>query len=439
MLLWLLGGIIAAERLRRRAHPLPLLASVPVLESVEIRTPAAIGVWRQAIVLPSEWRGWSGEWLGAVLAHEQAHLERGDPLRLRLAYLHQAVFWFSPLGWWFPRKLAAMAEAASDAAALGTGIRPSEYAGLLLEMLRAGGGAGRVHWQGAAMAGRKSARNSERRLQRILDCRVWDRNKEETMSNQRRWSYGLAAGLIPLALLAAAVRPQVRAAGAAQGAEVAAPGQGGVQYALLVNPETRPRPVQGACEYTSYDGWAYVAFGEGCTPAAGRADFAVTISAGAATFNDHGRVRHFSGNTAATAVQMFRGLDVNNAKQRFLQLQEMDARVQLERSSATRREAEDRIAALGSQAALMQERASSIAPTSNAHRNLVAEAAALGRRAQQAQASEASSSDDAALSALRARSADLQRQLDGLRLEASGEVRHLERGLRTLAAALPRQ
>ena len=45
-----------------------------------------------------------------MLAHEVSHVERHDALTQRLALIHRAIFWFSPLAWWLERKLAAVAE-----------------------------------------------------------------------------------------------------------------------------------------------------------------------------------------------------------------------------------------------------------------------------------------------------------------------------------------
>src|SRR6185437_15023270 len=104
---WLLGN---------GARPLALCTGVPVFETSALGAPAAIGIWRPALMLPSAWHGWDAEQMAAVLAHEASHLQRNDLLTLRLAELHRTIFWFSPLGWWLPRKLSGVMEAASDEA-----------------------------------------------------------------------------------------------------------------------------------------------------------------------------------------------------------------------------------------------------------------------------------------------------------------------------------
>ncbi|GAA0867727.1 hypothetical protein GCM10009116_01680 [Brevundimonas basaltis] len=55
---------------------------------------------------------------GAVLAHELAHIRRGDWLFLALSRLALALFWFNPLVWRLHNTLASRTEDAADAAAL---------------------------------------------------------------------------------------------------------------------------------------------------------------------------------------------------------------------------------------------------------------------------------------------------------------------------------
>ena len=58
------------------------------------------------------------ETAGAVLAHELAHIRRGDWLFLALSRLALALFWFNPVVWLLHATLAARTEDAADAAAL---------------------------------------------------------------------------------------------------------------------------------------------------------------------------------------------------------------------------------------------------------------------------------------------------------------------------------
>ncbi|SDB07305.1 M56 family metallopeptidase [Butyrivibrio sp. INlla16] len=62
----------------------------------EIDTPFILGIVRPAIYLPS---GLDGETTRNVIAHERAHIRRGDHLRKQFGFLLLAIHWFNPLVW----------------------------------------------------------------------------------------------------------------------------------------------------------------------------------------------------------------------------------------------------------------------------------------------------------------------------------------------------
>lgn len=62
----------------------------------EVRSPFILGVIRPIIYVPSSM---SGATLEHVIAHEQAHLKRGDYLWKPLGYILLTVYWFNPLCW----------------------------------------------------------------------------------------------------------------------------------------------------------------------------------------------------------------------------------------------------------------------------------------------------------------------------------------------------
>lgn len=96
----------------------------------------------------------------AVLAHELAHLRRGDWLFLTLSRVVLALFWFNPLVWRLHADLAAATEDAADAAAL-RHVDPRTYARTLLNL------ASTLTPQGATgMTG--PARSLKRRIARIM-------------------------------------------------------------------------------------------------------------------------------------------------------------------------------------------------------------------------------------------------------------------------------
>lgn len=96
----------------------------------------------------------------AVLAHELAHLRRGDWLFLALSRVALALFWFNPLVWRLHADLAAATEDAADAAAL-RHVDRQTYARVLLSL------ASTLTPQGAVgMTG--PARSLKTRIKRIM-------------------------------------------------------------------------------------------------------------------------------------------------------------------------------------------------------------------------------------------------------------------------------
>lgn len=145
---------------------------------------------RSTIVLPEASATWPAFKQQAVLLHEQAHARRGDFYVQLLAKLHQALSWFNPLAWWLSRRLVALAETASDDAALASIGDRAAYAGILLEVSR-----GVSHTSlGVAMARTPKLQD---RVERIL-------REKDVAGSPRPWARGaLTLLILPLAALAA--------------------------------------------------------------------------------------------------------------------------------------------------------------------------------------------------------------------------------------------
>jgi beta-lactamase regulating signal transducer with metallopeptidase domain len=187
-----------------------------------ISVPVTVGAFRPTILLPADWREWDAEKLDAVLAHEISHVARRDALTQRMSLLYRAVFWFSPLAWWMNRHLAALAEQASDEAALSGGADQNQYARTLLgffEVLQTA--PRRIHWQGVSIARPGQA---EQRLERIL---AW--KGTVTMNVKRSLAIGILVLAVPVIYLAATVH-------AGNGAHVAS------NSGVLQQPPTLPAP-----------------------------------------------------------------------------------------------------------------------------------------------------------------------------------------------------
>jgi beta-lactamase regulating signal transducer with metallopeptidase domain len=153
--LWLAGVCVVALRfaigmaclasLKRRSRlfalapdDLPQIASAR--RECELRLsnsehgPVTWGIFRPVILLPKTAIFWPRERLHAVLLHELAHIRRRDSLAQALSLLVCALYWPNPLVWFAARRLRREAEIAADDAAIVSGIKPSAYAGELLQL-----------------------------------------------------------------------------------------------------------------------------------------------------------------------------------------------------------------------------------------------------------------------------------------------------------------
>lgn len=195
----------ANQLLSRVCREVGVLRLPRLLESAAVRVPVTFGINDPAILLPSSWREWRTAELAAVMTHEASHVARGDALIQRMALIHRAVFWFSPLSWWLERHLADLAEQASDEAALAAGADRAGYAEALLGFVAELEAAPtRVWWQGVAMA---KAGRSEKRVERIL---AW----KSAMPNKMSKALAVAVVVVctPVVAIAVSAKPSPYAA-----------------------------------------------------------------------------------------------------------------------------------------------------------------------------------------------------------------------------------
>jgi beta-lactamase regulating signal transducer with metallopeptidase domain len=97
-------------------------------------------VWGSGIpwlVLPKTAHEWSTERLQMVLAHELAHVKRGDWFWLLLLRLAQATCWINPLIWLLGRRILIECERACDDRVVTEGVGSTEYSRALLEIVTA--------------------------------------------------------------------------------------------------------------------------------------------------------------------------------------------------------------------------------------------------------------------------------------------------------------
>lgn len=156
MLLSLARGAVLLRRLGQTARPVedPAMRAlavellpgraVTILSSAAVQVPLTAGFLRPRVFLPISWSNWSEDKRCAVLAHELSHVRRGDFLWTLLAELNTCLYWFHPLAWLARRRLAAVAEHASDAAAVERLGSKTAYARILVEIAALLGQRGRV-------------------------------------------------------------------------------------------------------------------------------------------------------------------------------------------------------------------------------------------------------------------------------------------------------
>jgi beta-lactamase regulating signal transducer with metallopeptidase domain len=108
-----------------------------LLVSPEPISPFVMGVWRRKIVVPESLVcEESTSRLRYVLAHELAHVVRGDLWANWLLLAARGVHWFNPAAWWIVREMRAERESACDElaiAALGESDRPA-YASTIVDL-----------------------------------------------------------------------------------------------------------------------------------------------------------------------------------------------------------------------------------------------------------------------------------------------------------------
>jgi hypothetical protein len=90
---------------------------VEIRQAADLTTAATAGWWRPALLLPGDWRSWSDSQRRAVLAHELAHIVRGDYAVGLLARLAVALNSYHPVVRWIAARLRLQQEQAADALA----------------------------------------------------------------------------------------------------------------------------------------------------------------------------------------------------------------------------------------------------------------------------------------------------------------------------------
>jgi beta-lactamase regulating signal transducer with metallopeptidase domain len=181
-------GRLKSTAIRDRAAP-------NLLHSDRVSGPLTWGLVRPVILLPHAAEGWPPAQRAAAMAHERAHIRRRDWAVHLAVWCICALFWFHPLAWLARRALAQEAEHAADDAVLAEGVRPSDYASLLITL---------AHPSARSVALGMGASSIGQRVRAVLGPRS---------RSPRRWpAWLVAAALLSLALPALGAWPTWTAA-----------------------------------------------------------------------------------------------------------------------------------------------------------------------------------------------------------------------------------
>jgi beta-lactamase regulating signal transducer with metallopeptidase domain len=125
LFLWLLGAIALAmhflRQQRRFQFELGRLTEYDGIFHSEFMHggPALVGIWHPKIVVPADFmQRYSQQEQRLIIAHERAHLQRGDAFVNLVCTLLQCLFWFNPLIYTAARMFRFDQELACDAAVM---------------------------------------------------------------------------------------------------------------------------------------------------------------------------------------------------------------------------------------------------------------------------------------------------------------------------------
>ena len=154
------------ELMESLCRQLGLARPVRLAVSEQAIIPVAWGFVRPVVLIPRAAEQGPEDRRRIVLLHELAHIKRRDCLTQTLALAACVLYWFNPLAWLAARRLRIEREGACDDLVLAAGSPAADYAGHLLEIVRALHPAARTPLAAVAMAQRS---HFESRLRAILD------------------------------------------------------------------------------------------------------------------------------------------------------------------------------------------------------------------------------------------------------------------------------
>ncbi|GEN06858.1 Signal transducer regulating beta-lactamase production, contains metallopeptidase domain [Myxococcus fulvus] len=188
------------EEVRELANSAGLRRVPALLVSDQVASPLATGLWEPVVVLPTKAvRRLPLAGLRMALAHEVAHLKRGDLWLGWVPALSEALLFFHPLARRAVKEYALAREEACDAEALRlTGAEPADYGELLLAF-----GVARPHGSAAALGASDHVHALHRRLSMLEHVDIGS-------SHSRRWLKVTLSvlGLVALVPFQVVARPE---------------------------------------------------------------------------------------------------------------------------------------------------------------------------------------------------------------------------------------
>ncbi len=169
--------------------------AVPLLKSTRTSTAVTTGVFFPIVILPADADGWPKVRRRLVLSHELAHVKRKDGLIEFLVSIALVLHWFNPLVWMAAARFRIERERDCDNAVLNEGVRPSEYASMLLDIAADVSGLGRPTWRLSTIS---QSSNLKNRLLCILNPTI-----DRTTGNRRCAMKAVAlilAVIVPISL-----------------------------------------------------------------------------------------------------------------------------------------------------------------------------------------------------------------------------------------------
>ncbi|MFC5437420.1 M56 family metallopeptidase [Rhodanobacter umsongensis] len=154
------------DALARAQRRMKIKSGTALLKSDDLSSPVSWGLMRPTILL-NEATVRAPQQAEAVIAHELAHVLHFDWLKLIIARLAIAIFWFNPFAWALAREAYQLREELADDAVLHAEVAGPDYAELLIGMVRDQSRSRTL----SAFHRIAAPRNSlHRRIERVLDA-----------------------------------------------------------------------------------------------------------------------------------------------------------------------------------------------------------------------------------------------------------------------------